>query len=302
MPFIYNNTDIRDRRVKLFIDNLHTAFTKLMVLDQQAYDLIDDDQEKAYIASLSYVDGSTFPVLPLGNELIFQFDSLDLNFDSDSKFIVEKHSGQTKLDILELDYAEEGEVLPDDTSTLSSGLKIKDGKIIFKNLEMYDYNYNSYELLNEMYRAVEIFFASVESFYSRYYVDEIPEYNRIVLVYDTKAIDAELNDVIFPIADTIPNAMNRELVKQHYRLLRDRIKFWAMSIPLRIDEEIDRLLYCINASKKYSVQQDIETKCLELIVDENGHSRRLHKREEIFFPFHNKPSLNKFIQGLEGRY
>jgi len=302
MPFINTNTDIRERRVQLFIDNLHQAFTKLMVLDQQASDLIDEDAEKDYIASLSTVDGETFPVLPLGNELVFQFNSLNFDFDSDSKFIVEDPDGQELLDVLELDYAETGEVLPEGTSKLQNGLKIKDGYVIFKNLELYDYDYKSYELLNEIYRGVEIFFASVESFYAKYYMDEIEEYDRIVMVYDTSDIDDELNNIIFPIADTIPDATNRELVKQRYRELRDAIEFFAMDNVLRIDEEIDRLLYCLNASKKYSVQQNIETKQLEIIVDENGKNRRLHKEEEVFFPFHNKPTLNQFMVGLQAKY
>jgi hypothetical protein len=301
MPFIYKNADIRERRVQLFVNDLHKAFTKLMVLDLQAATLIDEDAEKTYIASLSE-SGDTTPVLPVGNELVFQFNSLNFDFDSDSKFIVEEPEGQTLLDVLELDYAEEGEDLPDGTSQLSNGLKIKDGFVIFKNLEMYDYDYQSYELLNEIYRGVEIFFSSVESLYAKFYVDYVEEYDRSVLVYDTQDIDDELNNVIFPIADTISDPTNRELVKQEYRLIRDEIKFFMMDNVLRIDEEIDRLLFCINGSKKYSVQQNIETKELEIIVDDNGNNRRLHKDEEVFFPFHNKPSLNQFMDGLRSKY
>ena len=167
---------------------------------------------------------------------------------------------------------------------------------------MYDYDYKSYELLNEIYRGVEIFFASVETFYAKYYVDQIEETQQFVLVYDTQDIDEEFNNIIFPIADTIPDVTNRELVKTQYRLLRDLIKFFCMDSALKIDEEIDRLLFCINGSKKYSVSQNIETKELELIIDENGFSRRLHADEEVFFPFHNKPTLNQFTEGLSGKY
>lgn len=301
MPFVYKNADIRDRRVKLFIDNLHTAFTKMMLLDKEAAELIDVETEKEYIASLADVDGATAPILPLGTELIFQFNSLNLDFDSDSKFIFEKPEGQDRRDILELSYKSSVE-LNDDELRLSNGLVLKDGKVVFKNLEEYDYDYKSYELLNEIYRALEIFFDSVESFYANFYIDEIEGTDRITLVFDTSTMDEELETVIFPIADTIPDATNRELVKTQYRLIRDEIKFWAMANATRIDEEIDRLLYCINASKKYSVQQNIETKQLELIVDENGKSRRLHKAEEVFFPFHNKPTLNQFTLGLQGIY
>jgi len=271
-----------------------------MLLDKQDVDLIDEAIEKAYIASLSYVDGDTLPVLPLGNELVFQFSGLGLDFNSDSKFIIEQPDGQELLDILELDYAVEGESLPSGTSQLANGLKIRDGEIIFKNLEMYDYDYKSYELLNEIYRAVEVFFSSVETYFAKYYYDRVNEQS--VIVYDTQDIDDELNNVIFPIADTIPDATRREEVKTHYRFLRDEIKFFNMGIALSIDKEIDNLLYCINGSKKYSVIQNIETKELEMIYDNNGNARRLHKDEEIFFPFHNKPTLNEFTQGLQGKY
>lgn len=302
MPFIYKDKDIRDRRVNLFIKTLHKAFTNLLLLEKEAQDLIDEDTEKAYIASLSDVDGETNPILPFGDELIFQFNSLGFNFDSDSKFIVEEHEGQTLLDVLEVQYATEGESLASGTIRLSNGLLIRDGEIIFKNLELYDYDYQSFEILNEIYRALEIFFASVETFYANFFVDEIEETNTSVLVYDMSAYDAELNDVVFPAADTISDATNRETVKQHYRVLRDRIEFWAMARATRFDEYIDQLLFCINGSKKYSIQQNIETKQLELIVDENGYSRRLHKDEEVFFPFHNKPTLNEFIEGIRGKY
>jgi hypothetical protein len=210
MPFIYKDADIRDRRVKLFIDNLHQAFTRLMLIDKEAADLIDAEQEKAEIALLSAVDGETFPVLPFGDELVFQFNSIGL---------------------------------------------------------------------------------------------EIEENNSIILVYDTEDIDDELFNRVFPVADTITDPTNREAVKERYRLLRDEIKFWAMGdIAIRLDEEIDRLLFCINASKKYSVQKNIETKQLELIYDDNGKQRRVHKDEEVFYPFHNKPTINEFIDGLRGKY
>jgi len=302
MPFIYKNADIRDRRVKLFIESLYKAFTKLMVLDNQASELIDEQTEMDYISDLATVPGETSAVLPLGTEMVFQYNSLNFDFDSTSKFIIEEHSGQTLLNVLAVDFATIGEILPDGTTQLSNGLKIKDGAIIFKSLEIYDYDYKSYELLNEIYLALEVFFASVESLYARFYVDVIEEYDRLVLVYDTQDIDDELNNIIFPIADTIPDATSRELVKQQYRILRDAIKFFNMENVLRLDLEIDRLLFCINASKKYSVQQNIETKDLELTVDVNGNSRRLSKGEEIFFPFHNKPSLNQFIEGIQAKY
>lgn len=273
-----------------------------MLLDKEAAELIDEDAEKAYIASLSYVDGETFPVLPLGNELVFQFDSLNLDFNSNSKFIFEEPTGQNLQDVLGLQYATEEEDLPEGYTRLSNGLVIYGGEVVFKNLDVYQYDYKSYEILSEMYQAVEVFFASVESFYSNFYADEPEGSDNIILVYDTADIDAELENVIYPIADTITDVTNRELVKERYKLLRDQIKFWSMSRVVRIDGEIDRLLYCINATKKYSVQQNIETKQLELIVDENGNNRRIHKDEEIFFPFHNKPSLDQFTLGLQGLY
>ena len=77
MPYINTHTDIRERRIQIFVDALHKAFTKLMVLDQQADALIDEVTEQAYIANLSTNPGETNPVLPLGSELVFQFQKME---------------------------------------------------------------------------------------------------------------------------------------------------------------------------------------------------------------------------------
>ena len=83
---------------------------------------------------------------------------------------------------------------------------------------------------------------------------------------------------------------------------RNQIKFFAMSIAPRIDEQIDNLLFCVNGSKKFSVRQNIETKALELIVDDNGNTRRHHKDEEVLYPFHNKAIIESISQGLQSIY
>ena len=315
MPLIYNKTNIREKRVKNFIDRLHRTFTNLILLEVRMSNVVDEDAAKTYIANLSTIDGETHPVLPLGSELVFNWNSMNLNYTSRSKFIKETCSGRTctpeLLNVLELDKTTDN----DDYLVLSNDVRLKDGEVIFKNLEMYDYNYQSYEILNEIYRALEIYFASVESFYANFYKDSLGSFRndfddyistgtdeRIILVYDTVDMDNELFNTIFPIADTIPNAENRELVKTKYRQLRDDIKFFAMDIATEIDKEIDELLYCVNGSKKYSVRQNIETKDLEIIVDDNGYHRRLHAEEEVFFPFHNKPILDRIMSGLQEQF
>lgn len=316
MSFINNNKSIKEKRVQYFINKLYYAMTKLLVLDNRAYILINEDSESNYIANLSTNDGDSYPLLPLGTEEVLTWNSLNFNMISNSKFDKKEFNVSTQLydriryNVLEADYAENGESLPSDVTALDNGLKIKDGLIILKNLEQYDYDYKSYEILHEIYKALEIFLNSVESFFSNFYIQPLSDYitdnpnddsasSDSILVYDTTSIDEELEYEIFPIADNILNETNRTLVKSKYNELRDTIKFFCMdTVALEIENYIDMLLLCINGSKKYSVRKNVEMRVLEITVDENGYERRLHKEEEVFYPFHNKFVLEEFMQGL----
>jgi hypothetical protein len=299
---------------------MYKALTALLVLDYQASILIDETAEKAAIASLSQNPGDTSPLLPLGNELVFQFDSLGLNFTSTTKFIKMVQSSteasfiRTLLNVLEVDYVTDGETLETGITQLPNGLKLNsNGQIILKNIEQYDFDYKSYEILHELYKALEIFLDSVEEFYADFYQQSILDFvdapyntyddsqvtDRNILVYDTRAIDAEIVNIIDPIADQIIDETNREAVKLKYRTLRDTIQNFAMfnAVP-RIETYIDDLLFCVNGSRKYDIAQNQELRALIVTEDIYGYNRRERAAEEVFFPFHNKAILDQFTKGL----
>lgn len=320
MSFIYLDRNLKERRVKQVIEYLYKAITDLLVLEDSAQSLIDEPKEKQWIANHSINESDSIPLLPLGNELVFQWTSLNFNLTSDSKFIqmiiddVTNSYNRNRLSILEPDYKTTGETLPSGTSALTNtGLKIKDGTVIFKNLEKYDFDYESNGLLNEVYRALEIFLDSVEDFYAQFYQQSILDFvdepyndyddsqvkDEIILIYDTRAIDDEITNVIDPIANQIEDETNREAVKFRYRQLRDAIKNFTMftCVP-RLEENIDKLLFAVNGIKKYHISPRINNRVLIVREDSYGYKRTYQTAEEVFFPFHNKAILDSFTQGL----
>ena len=82
MAFINNRKDIKERRVKYFIDKLYFVMTKLLVLDNRAYSLIDETAESNYIATRSQNPSDSYPLLPLGTEEVLNWDSLNFNMQS----------------------------------------------------------------------------------------------------------------------------------------------------------------------------------------------------------------------------
>lgn len=221
----------------------------------------------------------------------------------------------TKLNsILERERYVAGDAIEDDEIILADNIKIKQGLIILKNLEKYDYDYNSYEILNEITRALVIFLDSVEAYYAKFtlvqagpFIDAEPTLadddsgaDRQILVYDTEAMDTELEDVVFPLADTIVNVANRAAVKLRYRELRDDIKFFNMFDAVEIiEKEIENLLFCVNGSKKYNILLNTEVRALEFVEDPETKDKRITQfQEEVFFPFHNKAILEEFSIGL----
>jgi len=318
--YIYRNYNLKDRRVKLAIDAMYKAMTDLLLLEEQAQALIDEEAESLWIAEKSTNPGETVPLLPLGTEKVLNWNTLGFDLTSNSKFIemvfnaVTANYDRNRLDILEPDYKDPGETLPEDTTSLPvTGLKIKDGKVILKNLEKYDYDYQDYGILNESYRAIVIFLNSVEAFYAQFYQQSVFDFvdmpfntyddsaadDRVILVYDTREMDWEIENIIDPIADQIVDPTNREAVKTKYRELRDRIKYFCMdTVVFRLEEDIDTLLFSVNGKKKYDISKNIELRELQLIEDAYGYTRRIQKAEEVFFPFHNKAILDSFTQGL----
>jgi hypothetical protein len=320
MSFIYQDRNLKERRIKHVIDTLYKSITDLLVLEDSAQSLIDEAKEKQWIANHSINESDSIPLLPLGNEKVFQWTSLNFNLTSDSKFIqmiideeVNAYN-RNRLNVLQPDYRENGETLPTDVSALTNtGLKIKDGVVIFPNLEKYDFDYESNGILNEVYRAMKIFLDSVESFYSQFYQQSILDFvdepyndyddsqvkDEIILIYDTREMDDEITNVIDPIANQIDDAENREAVKLRYRQLRDNIKDFTMftCVP-RLEENIDKLLFVVNGIKKYDIGSRINNRVLIVREDNYGYKRTYQTAEEVFFPFHNKAILDSFTQGL----
>ena len=320
MAFIYKNQNIKERRVKILIDTLYKSLTDLMILEDQAQSLIDEPTQIAYIQSLAQNPGDSLPILPFGTELVLNWKTLGFDFVSDSKFIdmvfnaVTANYDRDRLNILELDYKTPGEVLPSGTVSLTtSGLKLKNGQVVLKNLEKYDYDFESYGLLNELYRALKIFLDSVESFYAQFYQQSVFDFvdtpynsyddsaadDRVILVYDTRAMDAEITNVIEPATLLINDPTDREAVLLRYLELRDAIKNFTMfTCVTRLEQDITDLLFCINGSKKYHISQNIELQALDVRQDVYGYNRTYKSAEEVFFPFHNKAILDSFSQGL----
>jgi len=320
MAFIYRDKNIKDRRVKTAIDTMYKAITNLLILEDQAQALIDETAETAWIATHATNPGESLPLLPLGTEKVLNWKTLNFDLTSESKFIQMVFNNLTagytrnRLDVLEPDYQTTGEVLPTGTSALTtSKLKIRDGKIILKNLEAYDFDFESYELLNEVARALVIFLDSVEAFYAQFYQQSVFDFidlpyntyddsaadDRVILVYDTREMDYEIFNVVDPLADQIIDPVNREAVKMKYRELRDRIKYFAMEdVVPRLESSINDLLMVVNGTKTYRINQHIELRELVLIQDSYGYTRRTQKGEEVWFPFHNKAILDSFTQGL----
>ena len=224
---------------------------------------------------------------------------------------------QNYSSVLERSVVEEGEELAEGVTSFN-GFKIKDGVLLLKNFQRFDFDYLSNGMLNEIARALVIFLDSVEAFYSKFYIQESGAFidaqpsntfddsgaDRTVIVYDTQAMDDEIFNTIFPIADMIVDPTNRELVKTRYLLLRDTIKFFNMDSAVNvIEKQIDELLFAVNGTKKYQIIQNIETRHLELIEGPLPETtRRLRQEEEVFFPFHNKSILESFTNGLSRTY
>lgn len=320
MGFIAKTDNIKAKRVQIAIQTLYQAITDLLILEDEAQSLIDESAQISWIANHSQNEGDSLPVLPIGNEKVLNWKTLGFDLTSNTKFIemlfneITADYDRNRLDILEPDYKQAGETLPSGTVSLSeSNLKLKDGYVIFKNLEKYDFDYTSYEILNEIFRAVKIFLNSVEDFYSQFYQQSVFDFidhpyndyddsaadDRKILVYDTREMDWEIENVIDPLANSIENEENREAVKFRYRLLRDQIKNFAMYTCVeRLENDIDNLLLCVNGQKKYDISQNLELRVLTVREDSYGYNRTYQHEEEVFFPFHNKSILHSFTQGL----
>jgi hypothetical protein len=329
MGFIYKKQNIKEKRCQYFLDTMRAAITNLMVLEEEADALLDETKIKNTIALASLNPGDPNPVLPFGDELVLNWDSLKINYSSLSKFMSlfynsDKTNPVDKIvydkignDILRPATAEIGEKSTATVAVLpQTGFKLVNGKAYFPNLEQYDYDYQSYEILNEVYRALSLILDSAEVFYSTFYTEErdvffgiedIPaSYSdnlfQLIMVYDTRDMDTEIEGRIQTKAQEIINPTQREAVMKIYRDTRDTIKFWTMfTAAPRIEKYIEKLLFAVNGSRTYDVRFNQKLRVLEVSQLAGGTEEQKiikHSPEEVFFPFHNKAMLGQFTKGL----
>jgi hypothetical protein len=330
MGFIFKNENIKEKRCQVFLTKLYKAVTSLLVLEENAAALIDQTAVKNQIAVASTNPGESYPVLPFGDELCLNWNSLKFDYTSISKFIEIAFSAaksnpvdkivydKNKKSVLMPDYAPVGE---ENTETVvilpKTRARLTNGFTTFPNLEKYQYDYKSYEILNEVYRAIALILDSAEAFYSTFYteerdvffgIDDLPQSLKenvfqLILVYDTRLMDDEIDGRVTLKANEIIDPIQREAVLNIYRETRDRIKFYTMFVvaPL-IENYIEDLLFAVNGSRTYDIKFNQTLRVLEVQPLDGGTSEQLvikHSAEEVFFPFHNKAMLDQFTQGLK---
>jgi len=331
MSFIFNNENIKEKRCQVFLQKLYKTITQLLVLEESAAQLIDQTSVKNQIATLATNPGDTFPILPFGDELVLNWNSLQFDYNSISKFIeiafnpTTSYTDQSitydknKKSILMPDYAKAGEESTTDYSILTkTKAKFYKNLITFPNLEKYDFDYKSYEILNEVYRAVSLILDSVEAFYSTFYTEERDSFFgydeissslsdnalQLILVYDTRLMDAEIDGRITTKALEITDPTSREQVLNIYRNTRDQIKFFTMfNVASKLEKYIEDLLFTVNGSRTYDIFFNMNLRVLEVSQLNGGVANENliinHSTEEVFFPFHNKAILDQFTQGIK---
>jgi len=107
MGFKFNNKNIKERRVKNAIDSLYKAISSLSEYENKARVLIDRETVIGEIQTLS--DNGSGPLLPLDNDLTINWNTLNFNSTSETKFINKVYNDETSVydndfkDILELE-------------------------------------------------------------------------------------------------------------------------------------------------------------------------------------------------------
>lgn len=319
MAYIFRNLNIKEKRVKLVVDKIYNTVTKLLVLQERAEALVDKDTLTSTISSLS--EG----ILPFGDELVLNwkidldYESLsqfvDLSFDADyTSSLQEITYNKEYKSILKPDYASNGEKSSSTISILPvTKAKLYNGLVSFPNIEKYDFDYMSYELINEMYRATRLILDSTENFYSTFYYIPMEEFDNVyddsarrgeyVIVYDTREMDEEIDGRINTQAQLIADPVTREQVMDIYRTTRDLIKFFCMEdVALKLENYIEELLFCVNGTKNYDIKFNQALRALVVQSLEGASSGEYiikQHDEEVFFPFHNKALLDQFTEGFK---
>lgn len=329
MSFIFKNENIKEKRCQVFLTKLYKAVTSLLVLEENAAQLIDQTALKQQIATAATNPGESYPILPFGDELCLNWNSLKFDYNSISKFLEIAFNpvktnptnkivyDQNAKSVLMPNYANPNEQSSGDIAILPvTRAKLTKGLVTFPNLEKYQYDYKSYEILNEVYRAISLILDSAEAFYSTFYTEERDTFFgiedlpaalkenifQLILVYDTRLMDAEINGRVTLKANEIIDPVQREAVLNIYRETRDRIKFFTMfDVAPAIEKYIEDLLFTVNGSRTYDIKFNQNLRVLEVQPLQGGTSDQLvikHSAEEVFFPFHNKAMLDQFTQGI----
>lgn len=330
MSFIFKNENIKEKRCQVFLQRLYKAVTNLLVLEENAKALINQSELKSEIALAATNPGETAPILPFGDELVLNWNSLEIDYTSISKFIEIAFNStltnptdkiiydKTLKSVLKPAYASTGEESSSTVAILpKSKAKLYNGLASFPNLEKYDFDYQSYEILNEVYRALRLILDSTEAFYSTFYteerdtffgIDDLPSTLKnnlfqLIMVYDTRDMDSEINGRVTLKAQEIINPTQREVVLNMYREARDTIKTFAMfNAAPKIEKYIESLLFAVNGSRTYDIYFNMDLQVLEVQNLEGGIANEQliikHSPEEVFFPFHNKAILDQFTQGI----
>ena len=330
MAYIFKNENIKEKRCQVFLAKLYKAITHLLILEENAAALIDQVAVKNQIALASMNPGDSYPILPFGDELVLNWNSLQFDYESISQFLSVAFSptktnpvdkivyDKIKKSVLKPAYAATGELPTTDVAILpKTRAKLTKGLTTFPNLEKYDFDYKSYEILNEVYRAISLILDSAEAFYSTFYteerdvffgIDDLPQSLKenifqLIMVYDTRVMDSEITGRIEAKSLEIIDPGQRETVMNIYRDTRDRIKFFTMfEVAPLIEKYIEELLFAVNGSRTYDIHFNMNLRVLEVQDLAGGIPNEQliikHSPEEVFFPFHNKAMLDQFTQGL----
>jgi hypothetical protein len=321
MAYKFLGRNIKEQRVLVTIQALYRALTDLTRLEVSARDLIDEEFEIQWIQELS---NGVLPNFENGKvkDLVFRWADVNFATTSETKLIetgivikeTDNPNAQIKVldetvdsyynqvpEYTDLNFAEIDSALFDnegpDVFYIIDGIKIQEALVALKNIEKFDYDYESYGLLNELYRVALLILDALEEFYSHFYYQSYGQFiaanndyddsgspDRMIYVYDTKEIDKDLEENVFPVIFDLSNDIpdnKREDLRIKYGELRDRILFFCMSLPpirtnwdrdrlynyiRRVGERrtgifdqvksiVDEMLFCINGLKKFGVNQ-----------------------------------------------
>lgn len=288
MPYLHYDKNIQDRRINLALKTLRDVLNDLREIEESTASLFDRDEVMNDIYELAIEDGE--PILPLGildpdneeMELVLKWDGIKFNWESDSKFIDPVYDDvEGSIVVLLLNILEKG---------------YEDSNVD----ERYEYDYASWEVLNEVYRATFLLYKSIRELFMYQYeemtleeflanndYDDSGRPESILKVFDTTKIDLDLDENIYPIIERITDIDDREMVKDIYDGIRDQIKFYCtFDIIETLERSYERLLFVINGLKKFDIGPNIT----------------MQDDEEVFFPMHNKPVLDNITMGGAFRF